>query len=148
MTPWDFGISPPSVATMYIGAAGTVWNTRLMALRVGWSEPGATYGAVDMSFAAEAIRYATRNGATVINCSFETQNLSGLAAAAQAATQAGITIVSAAGNGGTPNHALGDREAVIAVAATESTDEVWNFSNTGPYVDLAAPSLRRVFDAR
>lgn len=124
-----------------IGAAGTVWNTRLMALRVGWSEPGATYGVVDMSYAAEALRYATRNGARVINCSFETANLGGMLAAAQAAIKAGVVIVSAAGNGGTPNHALADRDNVIAVAATLPSDEVWNFSNTGAYVDLAAPGV-------
>jgi subtilisin family serine protease len=123
-----------------IGVAGTAWNVRLMPLRIGWSSTALPGGEVDMSYAAAAIRYATRNGANVINCSFATLNLSGLYAAAAAAVQAGVAIVSAAGNDFQP-HDLADRDDVIAVAASDPTDSIPAFSNTGAFVDLAAPGV-------
>jgi hypothetical protein len=121
-----------------IGVSGTAWNVRLMPLRVAFSTLSDPAGLVDMSFVAQAIRYATRNGASVINCSFATLDQSGLGAAAAAAARAGATVVNAAGNFGSP-HELGDREDVIAVAATDENDLVAGFSNLGDYVDLSAP---------
>ncbi|HEY2956257.1 MAG TPA: S8 family serine peptidase [Candidatus Eisenbacteria bacterium] len=123
-----------------IGVAGTAWQVRLMPLRIGWSATcsGCAGGLVDMSFAASAIRYATRAGASVINCSFETITTTGLTSAASAAVRAGVTIVMAAGNSG-QYHELQDRDDVLAVAATEVDDLVAEFSNLGSYVDLAAP---------
>jgi len=121
-----------------IGVSGTAWRVRLMAVRVAWSDPGLPLGVVDMSYAAQGIRYATRMGASVINCSFATLNQAGLYAAADAATRAGVTIVAASGNGGQP-HELADREDVVAVAATDINDQVAGYSNLGPFVDLCAP---------
>ncbi len=121
-----------------IGITGTAWNVRLMALRVGYSRDNAPLGTVDMRYAAQAIRYATRMGAHVINCSFATDNINGLYYAASAAIRAGVVVVSAAGNDG-QIHELADREDVIAVAATDAGDFLANFSNRGPFVDLAAP---------
>jgi chitodextrinase len=120
-----------------IGVSGTAWNVRLMPLRMAWSAVCCPLGLVDMSFAAQAIRYATRMGAQIVNCSFSSANQSGLDAAVTAATHAGVTIVSAAGNNGGA-HYLGDREDVIAVAATNRDDVVPSFSNTGAFVDLSA----------
>jgi subtilisin family serine protease len=124
-----------------IGATGTAWNVRIMPLRIGWAAPGAPLGLVNMSFVAQAIRYATRGGAHVINCSFATVNESGLYEAASAAVRAGSTIVVAAGNDESPRqpHELADREDVVAVAATDENDQVWYSSNTGDFVDLSAP---------
>jgi subtilisin family serine protease len=119
-----------------IGIAGTAWDVRLMPLRIGWSTTSG--GVVDMSYAAQAIRYATRMGASIINCSFATLNLSGLFEAVSAAVDAGLTIVSASGNNGQP-HDLAARDDVIAVAASRSDDTVAPFSNLGSYVDLCAP---------
>ena len=64
--------------------------------------------------------------------------MDGLYAAAEYAVKRGVTIVVAAGNGGQP-HELADREDVVAVAASTEIDEVWFSSNTGAFVDLAAP---------
>ena len=121
-----------------IGVSGTAWNVRLMPLRVAYSTLSDPAGLVDMSFVAQAIRYATRNHASVINCSFATLDQSGLGAAAAAAARAGATVVNASGNFGSP-HELGDREDVISVAATDENDLVAGFSNLGDYVDLSAP---------
>ncbi|OGF12812.1 MAG: hypothetical protein A2W00_00875 [Candidatus Eisenbacteria bacterium RBG_16_71_46] len=123
-----------------IGVAGTSWKLRLMPVRAGWSRKSLPEGYVDMSYAAQAVRYATRNGAAVINCSFASQNTGGLDAAVTAATAAGVVVVAAAGNSG-QLHYLGDREDVIAVAATDANDVVANFSLRGTFVDLAAPGV-------
>ena len=93
-----------------------------------------------MDFAARAIRYATRMGATVINCSWASDNTGGIGAAVTAAVRAGVTIVSAAGNSN-PFHYLGDRDDVLAIAATDSTDTIAPFSNRGAFVDLVAPGV-------
>ena len=123
-----------------IGLAGAAWKVRIMPLRIGWSAtcPGCQLGVVDMSFAAQALRYATRMGADVVNCSFSTANQGGLDAAARAATQAGVVVVAAAGNNN-QQHYLATRPDVIAVAATDSNDVVAPYSNRGAYVDLTAP---------
>src|SRR5206468_153977 len=71
------------------GVAGTAFRSRILPLRVGWSATGALLGRVDMSYVAQAIRYATRIGAQVLNCSFQTADLAGLMAAADSATRAG-----------------------------------------------------------
>ncbi|MBI1798656.1 MAG: S8 family serine peptidase [Candidatus Eisenbacteria bacterium] len=123
-----------------IGVSGTAWNVRLMAVRVGWSASGNPLGLVDMSYVAQGIRYATRMGASVINCSFATLDQSGLSAAAEAAERAGVTIVAASGNGGQP-HDLASLDDVIAVAATDAGDIVAGFSNLGDFVDLSAPGV-------
>jgi subtilisin family serine protease/chitodextrinase len=124
-----------------IGVSGVVWNARIMPVRMGWSEyDGAgTVGTIDMVTAAKAVRYATRMGASVINCSWESVFDSGLAAAVGAAVRAGVTIVTAAGNL-SPNHYLSDRDDVISVTATDD-DVVWQYSNTGSYVDISAPGV-------
>ncbi len=124
-----------------IGVAGTAWHVRLMPLRIGLAEYGAADGVVFMDFAAQAIRYATRMGANIINCSFASDTSGAdLRAALDAATRAGVVVVAAAGNDGSPNY-IGSREDVIDVAATDASDHVATFSNLGPSVDLAAPGV-------
>lgn len=123
-----------------IGLAGVVPRVRIMPLRMGWLQFGGLppSGVVDMSYAAAAIRYATRMGVHVINCSWQSQNTNGLDAAVAAATRAGMVVVNASGNFGTTFTYLGQREDVIAVTATDSTDAVWTNAVRGPWVDLAA----------
>jgi subtilisin family serine protease len=121
-----------------IGVAGAAWKVRLMPVRVAWSATGGPLGLVDMIYAAQGIRYATRMKADVINCSFSTRNTDGLYEAAAEATRLGITIVAAAGNDG-QFHELAEREDVVAVGATDANDIVTSFSNRGDFVDLSAP---------
>lgn len=121
-----------------IGVAGAAWRVRLMPLKMGWASTFSALGEVQMNFAARAIRYATLNGATIINCSWASANTDGMDAAVGAAVRAGVTVVSAAGNSN-PFHYVADREDVIAVAATDASDVIAGFSNRGPYVDLSAP---------
>jgi subtilisin family serine protease len=121
-----------------IGLPGAAWNVRLMPVRMGWATNANPLGLVDMSFAAQAIHYAWRSGAHVINASWASLLTSGLDAAANAALRAGVTIVSAAGNNGQPTE-LASFDDVIAVAATDAFDRLAPFSNRGPWVDLSAP---------
>ncbi|MBI1796752.1 MAG: S8 family serine peptidase [Candidatus Eisenbacteria bacterium] len=130
-----------------IGLAGLVPTVRLMPVRMGWSEydptsPTGTAGTVDMVSAARAFRYATKMGASVINCSWESENTpgSGIDAAVSAAIHAGITVVTAAGNSSN-FHYLSDRGDVISVAASDANDVIWPYSNTGPYVNITAPGV-------
>jgi subtilisin family serine protease/chitodextrinase len=124
-----------------IGVAGTAWRVGLMPLRIGWSSPAYPSGEGDVSYIARAIRYATRMGARVVNCSFMTTRQPDLEAATDAAIAAGVTIVTAAGNFGV-SHYLAQREDVISVTATDQDDRVAAWATTGPQVDLAAPGNR------
>ncbi len=123
-----------------IGVAGLARRVRLMPLRMGWASGFSPGGEVQMNFAARAIRYATRMGASVINCSWASANTDGIAAAVTAAVAAGITVVSAAGNSN-PFRYLAERDDVLSVAAVDSNDVVAAFSNRGPFVDLSAPGV-------
>ncbi|HKQ58151.1 MAG TPA: S8 family serine peptidase [Candidatus Eisenbacteria bacterium] len=122
------------------GIASTVWKARLMGLRVGWASNRAPSGEISLAFAAQAVRYATRMGASVINCSFANQPMVDLDVAVAEAAHEGVIVVVAAGNNGSPN-ALGTREDVVSVAAVDSEDLVTFFTNLGPWVDVAAPGL-------
>ena len=123
-----------------IGVTGTVPQVRLMPLRVGWSTNAALGGQVDMGYVAEAIDYARRMGARVLNCSFATISTMPLEAAVTAATRAGVFIVFAAGNNGQV-HDIQLREDVVSVSAVDGSDMVARFSNRGPEVDVAAPGV-------
>ena len=120
------------------GTAGVAPRAKIMALRVGYSAAINPAGIVDLSWASQAILYAVRNGATVINCSFSSDQQPDLAAAASAATAAGVILVVAAGNNGSHTY-LDERDDVIAVAATDQNDKVTLFSNRQAFVDLCAP---------
>ena len=122
-----------------IGIAGVAPVVRLMPLRIGWLPLGSARpdGAVRMDFAAEAIRYATRKGANVINCSFASAYTAGLDSALSAATQAGVVVVSASGNFGSSNY-MATRPDVIAVGATDAGDVYWSGTETGPWLGLVA----------
>jgi hypothetical protein len=122
-----------------IGVAGTAWNLRIMPVRMGWFHADGV-GVVRMDFAACAIRYATRMGAQVINCSWASANELGLSAAVAEAARNGVAVVVAAGNYGSPNYLM-TRSDVVSVAATDAQDKIAVFSNTGPDVDLAAPGV-------
>ncbi len=139
------------------GVAGMAWNVRIMTVKVldcGLPSHGGSPGG-DMSNIAEGIDYARRMGANVINLSLASRpgdasaDLPSLRAAIQAAQDAGIIIVAAAGNhtaSGTivsPGYpaAYTQFPAVVGVgAANNLAGNTWEtYSNYGPGVDFAAP---------
>ena len=127
------------------GVTGTSWNVRLLPLRVGWAcyGTGTGCGEVRMDFAAQAIAYAAMKKLPVINCSFESLGTPDLIAALDAALNAGVTVVAAAGNDGQPvqftNNFLSERPEVLSTASIGPSDGLSPFTNYGPEIDLCAP---------
>jgi subtilisin family serine protease len=121
------------------GVAGLGWGNKIMALRAGWVDSdGYTY--LRMDFCAEAIKYATDNGAIAINCSWGSSNTGGLAAAVDYAIANDVLMVVAAGNDdSTAQDYLATRGDCIDVASTNADDKKSYFSNYGNWVDVAAP---------
>ncbi|MBX3325842.1 MAG: S8 family serine peptidase, partial [Nitrospira sp.] len=139
------------------GTTGIMWTARLMALKAGGVNRSLSTAAI-----IRAIHYAVAKGARVINASFGGSDCSlAFYDAVRAANDAGVLLVAAAGNesedndnvsmfpanfgaasvcGGQSKTALGN---VIAVAATDQTDQLATFSNFGAAtVHVGAPGVR------
>jgi len=126
-----------------IGVVGVAPEASLYAVKVlnangsGW-----------WSHVIAGIEWSVENDMQVINMSLGSSSDSyGLKAACDAARDAGVVVIAAAGNSGN-SWGFGDRvlypakyESVIAVAATDSSDTRIYFSSTGPAVELAAPGV-------
>ncbi len=123
------------------GVAGLGFDCKIMALRIGWLANDG-WGYVRMDFAAEALYYAGNKGARAANCSWGSSYTSYLSAAVTYAHSHGVLIVTAAGNdGNTSQPWLATRAGVIAVAATDQSDNKAGWSNYGTWVDIAAPGV-------
>ena len=111
-------------------------ESQIMPLRVLNSD-----GVGNVFDVAEAMVYATDQGADVINLSLGTNLQSdALQEAAEYARSAGVMVVAAAGNLGSsePQYPAAD-EGVLAVAALDEQRLKTNFSNYGSWVDLSTP---------
>lgn len=95
------------------------------------------------SWIADAIRWATDNGAEIINMSLSGRYSSyTLQQAVDYAWDHGVIVVAAAGNEGRRRVLYpAYYENVIAVAATDEHDNKASFSNYGTDVDVAAPGV-------
>ena len=128
-----------AVAGNGLGGNGAAAGVRILPVRVlesdgtGWS-----------SSIADGIRWAADHGADVINLSLGGTSPSAAYRAAidYAVNVRGVVVVAAAGNeyesGNPVEYPAADPDA-IAVGASTSTGGRASFSNTGAYVDLAAP---------
>jgi subtilisin family serine protease len=126
------------------GVVGVCWRARIMAVRIGDA-----YGANSTSASIDGIRYATDNGAQVLNLSWGGQGGSvgdGLNQEIIRARDHGVLVVAAAGNSGSDNDAMHNypsdypEDNIISVAASDNNDALASFSNYGAAsVDLAAP---------
>ena len=92
---------------------------------------------------AEAIVYATDQGADVINLSLGTASKSALLEdVTRRATMQGAVVVAAAGNlGTTARQYPAGSQCVLAVSALKRDRTKANFANYGSWVDLAAPGV-------
>jgi subtilisin family serine protease len=127
-----------------IGVAGVTWSARILPIKfLDAGGSGSTDGAI------RAIDYATLMGVRVINASWGGGGFSeALRLAIEAAGNAGVLFVAAAGNSGmntdiSPNYPSSyELDNIVAVAATDANDQLAYFSNYGPLsVDLAAPGV-------
>jgi subtilisin family serine protease len=121
-----------------IGVAGVSWNCTIMPVKCLNEEGGG-----DVWSITNAIVYSVDNGANILSMS-----LGGpypdpvVLSAVEYAYDAGCIIVAAAGNLNTSAKSFPAAfDNVIAVAATNETDEKAFFSNFGYWIDIAAPGV-------
>lgn len=122
-----------------VGISGVAAGVRLMVLKAAFRT------ASDAYFTSEtiinAIAYARKNGARIINMSFgDVVDDPLIHQELQSAYRQGIFLVAAAGNAATeaPNYPAAI-PFVFSVGATNSSDQRTSFSSYGAWVDLAAP---------
>ncbi len=128
-----------------VGVTGVAWNVKIMSVRMLNAS-----GSGDSATAANAVDYAVRNGADIINLSFAGDTAdSVLRTAIERAYKAGVIVVAAMGNEGrdTDSEAVypaclykGTQDWVIGVASSSGTDTASTFSNYGKTcTDISAP---------
>ncbi len=120
---------------------GSAPSARLLAIRAFGATSG---GAESTSFVVlKGINYAVEQGAQIINMSFAGPKDPLLERGLAAAAKRGIILIAAAGNAGPkspPLYPAADRN-VIAVSATDATDKLFEASNRGNHLALAAPGV-------
>ncbi|MEK7632539.1 MAG: S8 family peptidase [Patescibacteria group bacterium] len=134
-----------AVGDNHLGISGVNWSVKIMPVRMLDDQGGGTeYDA------ANAIRYAVRNGAKVINLSFAGNEAhAALQSAVKDAFTKGVVIVAAMGNDARDTNAnpvypaclrTTDEDWVIGVTAIDETDRGASFTNYGTIcADVAAP---------
>lgn len=120
------------------GIAGVDWNARLMPVKVLNAAGNGSSAQL-----ADGLTWAADNGANVLNMSLASANSSSVVRnAVQYAYERGVLLVAAAGNSyiaGNPTSYPAAYDHVIGVAAVNDTDGHASYSNSGSYVDVAAP---------
>ncbi|MEJ5377670.1 MAG: S8 family serine peptidase, partial [bacterium] len=120
------------------GVAGVAWANPIMPIRISAPDGYATYSAM-----ASAITYAADHGAKVINLSYGGESYSStLQSAVDYAWSKGAVVVASAANysSDTPYYPAACNH-VVAVSATNTSDQLTTFSNYGNWVDVAAPGV-------
>ncbi|MCZ7569168.1 MAG: S8 family serine peptidase [Ardenticatenaceae bacterium] len=121
-----------------VGVAGVAWDARVRPVKVLDASGNGTTANV-----ASAIRWSVDQGDRIINLSLGgTADSSTLRDAVNYAYGKGALIVAAAGNSaleGNPTFYPAAYDHVLAVAAVRDTSEHARYSETGPYIDIAAP---------
>ncbi len=120
------------------GVAGVAWQVKLMPVKVlNQNGIGATSGIIS------GLNWAVTHGAKVINMSLGgTSHSQAFQDAIDGAYRHGVTIIAASGNSygkGNPVFYPAAYHHVIAVAAVGDQNEHASYSETGSYVDIAAP---------
>ncbi len=135
-----------AVGNNSVGITGVCWNVKMMALKI-FADDFRVEPTVFVSEAVEAIGYAVKNGAKVINASWGGDYFSqSLYDAIKDAGDAGLLFVAAAGNDRKDNDiypvypANFDLDNVISIMSTDADDKASLFSNYGASsVDIAEP---------
>lgn len=119
-----------------IGMAGGCWNCKTMVIKVFNDQ-----GTGTASDTASGIQYAVDHGAKVINLSISfPDDASVIKSAIDYAANHGVLVVAAAGNqAATAPRYPAAYPSVLSVAASDQNDALWESSNTGDTIDMAAP---------
>ena len=119
-----------------MGVAGVAGQARIMPVRIADANAYAYYSTI-----AQGITYAADHGARIANCSYG--GVAGSAAIQSAAqymkSKGGLVFVSAGNNGVDEN--ITPTTTMIAVSATDETDNRTSWSSYGNFVSLAAPGI-------
>lgn len=119
-----------------LGIAAPAWACKLMPLRVADANGYTTY-----SLIASGLVYAADHGARVANASFAIVGTSStLSSAAQYFQSKGGVFTGAAGNDAAFDSSPDDPY-VLRVSATDASDVIASFSNTGNNIDICAPGV-------
>jgi len=129
-----------AAANNQIGVAGLAPDVEILPVQVLDAD-----GVGDHAAIASGIVWATDNGADIINLSLGGNEPSeALHTAVQYAHAKGVLLVAAAGNDGSRSNSPmypAAYDEVLAVAASGPDGTAASFSNSGTYVDLAAPGF-------
>lgn len=126
-----------AAANNAIGVVGVGPNIDLYAVKV-LNRQGSGY----ISDIVEGLQWCVKNGIQVVNMSLGSAYYSqALADTVKASYNTGIVLVAAAGNSGGAVEYPAALPEVIAVAATDSNNNLASFSCRGPEIDLAAPGV-------
>ncbi len=115
------------------GVAGTVWNSKIMPLRVSGTSGSATYSAI-----AQAIIYAADHGVKVVNNSYQSGGSATVRSAAHYLKSKGGLLIVSEGNYGTLT-SYDNSPDLISVSATDPNDALYSWSSYGNDVDVSAP---------
>ncbi len=127
-----------------IGVVGVAPEASLYALKVLTS-----IGTGLTSSTVAAIEWAVDNDMDIINISIQGEHRESLQQACDAAYDAGLLIVAAAGNtNGDPVSYPAAYDSVVAVTSTDENDTLPDFVPQGPEVELAAPGNKIYSTAR
>lgn len=120
-----------------IGAVGVAPTTSLYAVKV---LNGGGMGSE--SWIISGLQWSVDNKMNIVSMSFGTSAYSqALQDAVDAVYNSGILLVAAAGNTGGFVEYPAAYDSVIAVSATDSSDQLASFSSNGPKIELAAPGV-------
>ena len=116
-----------------LGGASVAWECRIMPVRISDVNGYASYSSI-----ASGLTWAADHGARVANVSYNVTGSSTVSSAARYFQRAGGVVVSAAGNNGTFSQTADDPY-ILTVGATDSSDLLYSWSNSGKNLDLVAP---------
>jgi hypothetical protein len=117
------------------GVASIAWNCPIMPVRISAPDGTATYSAM-----ASGLTWAADHGARVANLSYMASTSSTVASAASYFQTKGGVVTASAGNQAVFDTSS-DNPNILTVSATDVNDLLYNYSNSGNNIDLAAPGL-------
>jgi hypothetical protein len=141
-TPHQHGTAIASLIAAHGRLMGSAPDAKILAVRA--FDPKDT-GAEGTTFnILKSLDWAATQGARVINMSFAGPDDPAIHRSLEAARKKGIVLVAAAGNAGAkspPLYPAADPN-VIAVSATDADDNLFEQSNRGRYITVAAPGAQ------
>jgi subtilisin family serine protease len=137
--PHKHGTAVAGIIGSHAKLMGVAPGAKLLAIRAFASEGGKIGADGTTDHIVRSIEWAHQRGARVVNMSFTGPRDPLLSRELRAGKEKGIVFVAAAGNEG-PNAAAAD-DSVIAVTASDATDDLYPAANRGPHVCLAAPGV-------